>query len=112
MHYSQKVADRIKSLLKSKKITANKMLKDCEINKNALSTMQSGGYLPRIETITKIADYLDCSVDCLLGRDSIASPRLTENEKEIISMYQQLPENVREQVYAYINGRLDSEKNK
>lgn len=53
MHASQKIADRIKLLLKSKKITADKMLKDCEINKNALSTMQSGGYLPRVETIKK-----------------------------------------------------------
>lgn len=30
--------------------------------------MLSGGYLPRIETLTKIADYLNCSVDYLLGR--------------------------------------------
>lgn len=111
MHTSQEIADRIKLLLKVRKITADKMLKDCDINKNALSTMY-GGSLPRVETITKIADYLDCSVDYLLGRDSIVSPCLTENEKEIIGMYQQLPENVRQRIYAYILGTLDTEKDK
>ena len=62
------VADRIKLLLKLKKISASKMLCDCEMNKNALFTMQSSGYLPRLESISRIADYLDCSVDYLLGR--------------------------------------------
>lgn len=62
------VAERIKSLLKSKKIPASKMLNDCGMNKNALYTMQSSGYLPRLEAVAQIADYLDCSVDYLLGR--------------------------------------------
>ena len=30
--------------------------------------MLSGGHLPRTENLVKIADYLDCSVDYLLGR--------------------------------------------
>lgn len=62
------VAERIKSLLKFKKISASKMLNDCGMNKNALYTMQSSGYLPRLEAVAQIADYLDCSVDYLLGR--------------------------------------------
>ena len=44
------------------------MLTDCDINKNALYTMQASGYLPRAEALARIADYLDCSVDYLLGR--------------------------------------------
>ena len=62
------VANRIKDLLKSKKISASKMLIDCNMNKNTLYTMQSSGYLPRLEAAAQIADYLDCSVDYLLGR--------------------------------------------
>ncbi len=68
MHNSQELATVIKSLAKTKKISIGKMLSDCELNKNSLSTMQSGGYLPRTETLARIADYLDCSVDYLLGR--------------------------------------------
>ena len=68
MHNSQEVATTIKSLAKSKKIAIGQMLSDCGISKNTLSSMQSGGYLPRVENIARIADYLDCSVDYLLGR--------------------------------------------
>ena len=68
MHNSQEVATTIKSLAKSKKIVIGKMLSDCDISKNTLSSMQSGGYLPRVENIVRMADYLGCSVDFLLGR--------------------------------------------
>ena len=68
MHNSQEVATTIKSRAKSKKIAIGKMLSDCDISKNTLSSMQSGGYLPRVENIVRMADYLGCSVDFLLGR--------------------------------------------
>ena len=44
------------------------MLSDCGLSVNTLSSMQSGGYFPRLEAINKIADYLNCSIDYLLGR--------------------------------------------
>lgn len=65
---SQEVANLIKTTAKRKKVTIGKMLSDCHLSVNTLSSMQSGGYYPRLEAITKIADYLDCSVDYLLGR--------------------------------------------
>ena len=34
-------ADRIKQLLKERKMSVSKMLTDCDINKNALYTMQA-----------------------------------------------------------------------
>ena len=68
MHNSQEVSNRIKLHAKSRKIAIGAMLSDCNLSKNTLSSMQSGGYLPRAETLSKIADYLDCSVDYLLGR--------------------------------------------
>lgn len=68
MNNSQETANLIKSLAKNKGISVSKLLLNCELNKNALYTMQSSGYFPRVEALTKIADYLDCSVDYLLGR--------------------------------------------
>ena len=68
MHNSQETANIIKFLAKSKNISISKLLLNCELNKNALYTMQSNGYFPRVEALAKIADYLDCSVDYLLGR--------------------------------------------
>lgn len=68
MYSSQDVANKIKVLAKSHKIAINKLLQECALSKNTLSSMQSGGYFPRVEALAKIADYLDCSVDYLLGR--------------------------------------------
>lgn len=93
MHDSQNVANIIKSLLKEKNITVSQMLSDCELNKNALYTMQSSGYLPRVEALIRIADYLDCSVDYLLGRaDSpeVGQPPqtvLTSQEKALLDAF-------------------------
>jgi len=66
----QELAFSIKEIAKSQKITIKKMLSDCGLSVNTLSSMQSGGYFPRLENIAKIADYLNCSIDYLLGRES------------------------------------------
>lgn len=69
MSYSSKnIAEKIKTILKQKKISAATMLKECNLNKNTLYTMNTEGYMPRLETIIQISDYLDCSIDYLLNR--------------------------------------------
>lgn len=68
MKNPQEIAKTIKELAKNKKITVGKMLSDCELGVNTLSSMQAGGFFPRLEAINKIADYLGVSVDYLLGR--------------------------------------------
>lgn len=64
----QNLAFAIKSIAKVRGITVKEMLTDCELSINTLSSMQSGGYFPRVEALIKIADYLGCSIDYLLGR--------------------------------------------
>lgn len=68
MKSSQELANDIKRIAKSQNVTIGKMLSDCGLSVNTLSSMQSGGYFPRLEAINKIADYLNCSIDYLLGR--------------------------------------------
>lgn len=48
------------------------------------------------DRLAKIADYLDCSVDYLLGRAaqinySDESPTVNSNEQELLNIYHQLP---------------------
>ena len=64
----QILAERIKLTAKDRKVSVAQLLKDCCLNKDLISTTQSRGYFPRIEALAKIADYLDVSVDYLLGR--------------------------------------------
>lgn len=68
MYEANNMAQRIKHLAKEKKVQLKIMLEQCNLSKNTLSSMLSGGSTPKSENLAKIADYLDCSVDYLLGR--------------------------------------------
>lgn len=105
MNEPQTIADRIKSIAKEKKITIGKMLEDCKLSKNTLSSMQSGGFAPRIETVTKIADYLDCSVDYLLGKTEI--PNMIDKQLEGVNFalygeVQNLTDKQKEEVLKFV----------
>lgn len=67
MYITQDIATRIKQEAKSKKISMKSMLSDCEMNINAISEFAKGKQMSCI-SLARIADYLDCSVDYLLGR--------------------------------------------
>lgn len=100
MNNSQEVAISIKKIAKSKGFTIGQMLSDCGLSVNTLSSMQSGGYYPRIEAIAKIADYLDCSVDYLLGRTSeikkTAAP--DETAQQLLNEFYELNQNGRDKL--------------
>ena len=67
MYITQEIATRIKNLAKTKKIAMKTMLSACDMNINAISEFARGKQLSCI-SLARIADYLDCSVDYLLGR--------------------------------------------
>lgn len=68
MYDPRAISDKIKMLAKEKKIPIKVLLEECGLSKNTLSSMQSGGSLPKSENLAKIADGLNVSVDYLLGR--------------------------------------------
>lgn len=67
MYNSVIVANNIKTLSKKKSISLKSLFEDCGIGRNAMSHMTNGS-MPKADTLAKIADYLNCSVDYLLGR--------------------------------------------
>lgn len=66
MYNSQHVSTTIKNLAKKKNITVKKLLEDVGLGFNTMSNMKTS--MPKADNLAKIADYLDCSVDYLLGR--------------------------------------------
>ena len=69
MYDPEKIADSIKNRAKERNIQMKDMLLDLGLNKNTLSTMYNGSML-KGDSLARIADYLDCSVDYLLGRST------------------------------------------
>lgn len=63
-----KSASIIKSLCKSRGITVSTLLRECKIRKSLIYDMEKRDWTPSAKTLEEIADYLDCSVDYLLGR--------------------------------------------
>lgn len=59
---------RIKALCKAKKIAVKAMLEHTGINRNFIYALEKDGQIPAADKLERIADYLDCSVDYLLGR--------------------------------------------
>ncbi len=90
MNNPQLTADEIKKLAKQKNVSISKLLLDCGLNKNALYTMQNSGYYPRVEALIKIADYLECSVDYLLGRNYKPIDTSNDIEKKLLDVFRQL----------------------
>lgn len=62
------VATRIKEICKVRGSSISKMLEVCSIRKSFIYDLEKRNASPSIEIIGQIADYLDCSVDYLLGR--------------------------------------------
>ena len=69
MYSAEEIAKKINLILKDKGLSQKEMLEACELNKNTVSSMLYRNSIPRADNLAKIADYLECSVDYLLGRD-------------------------------------------
>ena len=55
-------------LCKTKGITISTLLTKCSLRKSLIYDVEKRNAKPSIEIVESIADYLDCSVDYLLGR--------------------------------------------
>lgn len=62
------IAEKIKKECMRQNITIKSMLKELNINVNAVQQMQKNDSTPNYKTIARICDYLGISVDSLLSR--------------------------------------------
>lgn len=74
--------NRIKYLRAEKGISQNELAKALGLTQQAISAYENGLREPDLETLQKIADFFDVSLDYLLGRTDIRKPFIPENYKE------------------------------
>lgn len=99
MENLQVLADRIKGLCDQRGVSTNKMLIDSGAGARTYHNILAGS-APSSDKLTKIADYLNVSVDYLLGRSEdkkirptgIGESDLSEREKKILSLLRKVPE--------------------
>ena len=59
---------RLREVRKQRKMTQEQLGKRVDVTKVSISCYENGSRMPDVETLEKIADALDVSVDYLLGR--------------------------------------------
>lgn len=69
MYDTHNLAELIKLTAKNRGVTMKEVLSGCNISGNTMSTLYHGKAIS-FDSLARIADYLDCSVDYLLGRTS------------------------------------------
>ena len=60
--------NRFVEILQIKQLTAYKVAKETGISQGLMNEYKNGVKLPTIQNLIKIANYLNCSTDYLLGR--------------------------------------------
>lgn len=60
--------ERLKNLRKSNKITQKQISIDTEMSERNYQDLEYGKNNPSYETLLKLADYFDVSIDYLVGR--------------------------------------------
>ena len=97
MYNSNKIAERIKTTAKNKGVSIKKLLEDIGLSYNTMTNMKTS--VPKADNLAKIADYLECSVDYLLGR--VDSPEIQKEKSMLIEYYDSLNREGQEQVFKY-----------
>ncbi len=67
MYNSQTVIERVQSEIKKKNITQKTVLRECGLGEDTLKRMTDKNGMSSFN-LARIADYLNCSIDYLLGR--------------------------------------------
>lgn len=95
MYTSHNLAIKIKETAKSRNIVIKQMLIDCELGSNTMSALYHGKSIA-FDSLARIADYLDCSVDYLLGRTDTP---LTENEQLLLDIIRELDDDKKQLLF-------------
>lgn len=89
--------NRIKELRKKRNITQIRLSTEIEVSQETISAYENNKAEPKLDKLTKIADFLNTSTDYLLGRTDDDSPLIDlannivdEQLNELITNYARL----------------------
>lgn len=96
---------RLLELRNKKNITQKEIAEKLFLTQNGYSSYENGRTEPNIETLCKLADYYDVSLDYLVGRErNNEIGFLNEQQKNAVQIIQQLNEINLLKAIAYLSG--------
>lgn len=99
----------LKELMKERRLTQNDLADILNVSRASIYKYQQGKAEPNIETLIKIADYFDVSLDYLCGRQNsnvIFVDSLTKEQKKIVSLVRGLTHDQSLLVLGYLSNML------
>lgn len=107
MYNSQDIALRIKSIAKKKGVSIMKLQEDCGLGKNAINQLANSQDGMKSKSLNSIANYLNVSVDYLLGNSNEQKELkgLNSIEKLLIKMFNSFSEDEQLEIISDIQER-------
>lgn len=90
--------NRIKELRREKGWMQSDLAKKLQTSRQAIGNYETGERVPDVETILKLCEIFGCSADYLLGRSTLPSPDLSEEETELVLAFRRADDRSRELV--------------
>ena len=93
----------LKKIRNEKNITQIRLSIAAEVSQETISAYESGKAFPSVETLIKIADFLDVSIDYLLNRtdNPLINGSTKNKDEELISIINSLNKEQKEDVLTY-----------
>ena len=94
----------LKKIREKRNITQIKLSTEVEVSQEAISAYESGRALPSVDTLIKLANYLNTSTDYLLGlTDNDLKPfdREKNDYDELLSIYFRLDNEAKKDIVKY-----------
>lgn len=104
------IMNQIKLLRKAKKITQKQLGDVLGVAESTISMYESGNRQPDVDTMRKIADYFNVTIDYLIGGENISSSDKDELDEKIIKIFGSLSEADQAQILDYARYLLMREK--
>ena len=107
--------DKFAKLCDEKNISPSRAGLSIGVSKTSVMRWKNNGVIPKLDTLNKLADYFDVSVDYLLGNEQKEKPLaeardLSDIENEILTIFHSLPED-KKQAFMTVARSLKSPTN-
>lgn len=106
--------NRIKELRQKNHMSQIRLSIELEVSQETVSAYENGKYYPSFQTLLKLSDIFNASIDYIMGVSDMTktSEFLNEKESEVIDIFRSLNRMEQELAIAYLNGMRDSSKAK
>ena len=112
-----KVSEILKELRKNRGLTQKELSERLKIGQATIAGYENGSREPHIYSLIAYANFFECSVDYLLGREDDfgnvtvqKKTELTEDEKELLESFRKLNAKEQMRVLAYEQVLLENKK--